>query len=137
MLSHLNVENNVKMGANLAKNSDYKTIINSLGLEGKSKSMPTELSGGDQQRVCIARALAKQPKILFLDEPTGALDENTGREVLNYIMQEKVKQKFTMIMVTHNQNIAEMAETIIKINSGKIVEIIKNSKQKTAYEIGW
>ena len=125
------------MGANLAKNSDYKTIINSLGLEGKSKSMPTELSGGEQQRVCIARALAKQPKILFLDEPTGALDENTGREVLNYIMQEKVKQKFTMIMVTHNQNIAEMAETIIKINSGKIVEIIKNSKQKTAYEIGW
>ncbi len=137
LLSHLNVENNVKMGANLAKNSDYKTIINSLGLEGKSKSMPTELSGGEQQRVCIARALAKQPKILFLDEPTGALDENTGREVLNYIMQEKVKQKFTMIMVTHNQNIAEMAETIIKINSGKIVEIIKNSKQKTAYEIGW
>ncbi len=137
LLSHLNVENNVKMGANLAKNSDYKTIINSLGLEGKSKSMPTELSGGEQQRVCIARALAKQPKILFLDEPTGALDENTGREVLNYIMQEKMKQKFTMIMVTHNQNIAEMAETIIKINSGKIVEIIKNSKQKTAYEIGW
>lgn len=137
LLSHLNVENNVKMGANLAKNSDYKTIINSLGLEGKSKSMPTELSGGEQQRVCIARALAKQPKILFLDEPTGALDENTGREVLNYIMQEKMKQKFTTIMVTHNQNIAEMAETIIKINSGKIVEIIKNSKQKTAYEIGW
>ena len=74
---------------------------------------------------------------MFLDEPTGALDENTGREVLNCIMQEKVRQNFTMIMVTHNQNIAEMAETIIKINSGKIVEIIKNPKQKTAYEIGW
>ena len=125
------------MGANLAKNVDYKKIINSLGLESKCKSMPTELSGGEQQRVCIARALAKQPKILFLDEPTGALDENTGREVLNCIMQEKVRQNFTMIMVTHNQNIAEMAETIIKINSGKIVEIIKNPKQKTAYEIGW
>lgn len=137
LLSHLNVENNVKMGASLAKNSEFKTIINSLGLESKTKSMPTELSGGEQQRVCIARALAKQPKILFLDEPTGALDENTGREVLNYIMQEKVKQNFTMIMVTHNNNIAEMAERIIKINSGKIVEIINNSKQKTAYEIGW
>ena len=137
LLSHLNVENNVKMGASLAKNSEYKTIINSLGLESKTKSMPTELSGGEQQRVCIARALAKQPKILFLDEPTGALDENTGREVLNYIMQEKVKQNFTMIMVTHNQNIAEMAERIIKINSGNIVEIINNSKQKTDYEIGW
>lgn len=137
LLSHLNVENNVKMGASLAKNSEFKTIINSLGLESKTKSMPTELSGGEQQRVCIARALAKQPKILFLDEPTGALDENTGREVLNYIVQEKVKQNFTMIMVTHNNNIAEMAERIIKINSGKIVEIINNSKQKTAYEIGW
>ena len=137
LLSHLNVENNVKMGASLAKNSEYKTIINSLGLESKTKSMPTELSGGEQQRVCITRALAKQPKILFLDEPTGALDENTGREVLIYIMQEKVKQNFTMIMVTHNQNIAEMAERIIKINSGNIVEIINNSKQKTAYEIGW
>lgn len=137
LLPHLNVENNVKMGASLAGNKDYKEIIASLGLESKLKSMPSELSGGEQQRVCIARALAKKPKILFLDEPTGALDEKTGREVLNLIMQEKQKLGFTMIMVTHNPNIAQMAETVIKMNSGKIIETAKNSKQKTAYEIGW
>ena len=137
LLSHLNVGNNVKMGANLAKNVDYKKIINSLGLESKCKSMPTELSGGEQQRVCIARALAKQPKILFLDEPTGALDENTGREVLNCIMQEKVRQNFTMIMVTHNLNIAEMADRVIVMNSGVINDSYKNRAVKTAYEIGW
>lgn len=137
LLPHLNVESNVKMGANLVKNKDYKNIFASLGLESKLKSMPSELSGGEQQRVCIARAIAKKPKVLFLDEPTGALDEQTGREVLDYIMKEKAKQNFTMIMVTHNQNIAEMAETVIKLNSGKIVEIIKNTNQKSAYEIGW
>ena len=137
LLPHLNVENNVKMGASLAGNKDYKEIISSLGLESKLKSMPSELSGGEQQRVCIARALAKKPKILFCDEPTGALDEKTGREVLNYIMQEKQKLGFTMIMVTHNPNIAQMAETVIKMNSGKIVETLKNSNQKSAYEIGW
>lgn len=137
LLPHLNVENNVKMGASLACNKEYKEIIASLGLESKLKSMPSELSGGEQQRVCIARALAKKPKILFLDEPTGALDEKTGREVLNYIMQEKQKLGFTMIMVTHNPNISQMAETVIKMNSGKIVETAKNSNQKSAYEIGW
>ncbi len=137
LLSHLNVENNVKMGASLAGNKDYREIITSLGLERKMKSMPSELSGGEQQRVCIARALAKKPKILFLDEPTGALDEKTGREVLNYIMQEKQKLGFTMVMVTHNPSISQMAETIIKMNSGKIVETIKNKNQKSAFEIGW
>lgn len=137
LLPHLNVESNVKMGADLVKNKDYKEIISSLGLESKLKSMPSELSGGEQQRVCIARAIAKKPKFLFLDEPTGALDEQTGREVLDYIMKERSKRNFTMIMVTHNQNIAEMAETVIKLNSGKIVEIIKNQTQKSAYEIGW
>ncbi len=137
LLPHLNVENNVKMGASLAGNKEFKEIIASLGLEDKLKSMPSELSGGEQQRVCIARALAKKPRILFLDEPTGALDEKTGREVLNYIMQEKKKLGFTMVMVTHNPSISQMAETIIKMNSGKIVETIKNKNQKSAFEIGW
>ena len=137
LLPHLNVENNVKMGASLADNKDFKEIMCSLGLEDKLKSKPSELSGGEQQRVCIARALAKRPKILFLDEPTGALDEKTGRDVLNFIMQEKKKSGFTMVMVTHNPNIAEMAETVIKMNSGKIIEAAKNPTVKSAYEIGW
>lgn len=137
LLPHLNVENNVKMGAGLFGNKDYKKIIASLGLDDKMKAMPSELSGGEQQRVCIARALSKNPKILFLDEPTGALDEKTGREVLNFIMQEKEKLGFTMVMVTHNQNIAQMAETVVKMNSGKIVETFRNTKQRSAFEIGW
>lgn len=137
LLPHLNVENNVKMGAGLSGNKDYKKIIASLGLDDKMKAMPSELSGGEQQRVCIARALSKNPKILFLDEPTGALDEKTGREVLNCIMQEKEKLGFTMVMVTHNQNIAQMAETVVKMNSGKIVETFRNTKQRSAFEIGW
>ena len=137
LLPHLSVENNVKMGACLAENRDYREIIASLGLESKLKCRPNELSGGEQQRVCIARALAKKPKILFLDEPTGALDENTGREVLNYILEQRKISGFTMVMVTHNPNIAETAETVLKMNSGKIVSAVKNSNLKSAYEIGW
>ena len=137
LLPHLSVENNVKMGASLAHNKDYGNIISSLGLGDKLKAKPAELSGGEQQRVCIARALAKKPKILFLDEPTGALDEATGREVLNLISEEKKKYGFTMVMVTHNPNIAEMAETVIRMNSGKIIETTKNLTVKSAYEIGW
>lgn len=137
LLSHLSVENNVKMGAHLAGNNDYLSVISAVGLGDKLKSKPSQLSGGEQQRVCIARALAKNPEVLFLDEPTGALDESTGREVLNYIANLKRERGFTLIMVTHNLNVAEMAETVIKMNSGRIVETYKNETQKSAYEIGW
>lgn len=137
LLPNLNIDKNVKMGADLAGNKDYKEIIKAVGLEDKIKKLPAELSGGEQQRVSIARALAKNPKVLFLDEPTGALDEETGRLVLDYICKLQKERKFTMIMVTHNSNIAEMAGTVIKMNSGKIVDIYKNNVQKTAYEIGW
>ena len=85
----------------------------------------------------IARALAKRPRVLFLDEPTGALDEQTGRQVLDYICKLQKEYGFTIVMVTHNLNIAEMANTVIKMNSGKISEIYTNEAQKTAYEIGW
>lgn len=137
LLPNLNVEKNVKMGAELAGNRDFRETIAAVGLEEKLRKYPSELSGGEQQRVCIARALAKKPKVLFLDEPTGALDEATGRQVLHYISQLQQESQFTMVMVTHNQNIAEMANTVILMNSGKISEIRKNQTVKTAWEIGW
>lgn len=137
LLPNMNVDKNVKMGADLAGNKDYKSIIDAVGLKDKLDKYPSELSGGEQQRVSVARALAKRPKVLFLDEPTGALDEQTGRQVLDYICRLQKEYGFTMIMVTHNQNIAEMADTVIKMNSGKISEVYINKTQKTAYEIGW
>ncbi len=137
LLPHLSVESNVKLGADLAGNKDFREIIKAVGLEKKLYSKPYELSGGEQQRVCIARALAKHPQVLFLDEPTGALDEKTGREVLDYVIKMHKQSGFTMIMVTHNQNIAETADTVIKMNSGVIKEVYKNAKPKTAFEIGW
>ena len=137
LLENLNVDKNVKMGADLIKNKDYREIINKVGLSDKLNSKPSELSGGEQQRVCIARALAKKPNLLFLDEPTGALDEATGRAVLDYIIKLQRETGFTMVMVTHNENIADTADTVIKMNSGKISEIYKNKALKTAYEIGW
>lgn len=137
LLPNMNVDKNVKMGADLAGNKDYKLIIDAVGLKDKLDKYPSELSGGEQQRVSVARALAKRPKVLFLDEPTGALDEQTGRQVLDYICRLQKEYSFTMIMVTHNQNIAEMADTVIKMNSGKISEVYINKTQKTAYEIGW
>lgn len=137
LLPNMTVEKNVRMGADLADKSDYQEIIKSVGLEDKRKKYPSELSGGEQQRVSIARALAKKPKVLFLDEPTGALDEQTGRQVLDYISKLQKEYKFTVVMVTHNLNIAEMANMVIKMNSGQILKIYTNETQKTAYEIGW
>lgn len=137
LLPHLSVLNNVKLGAELAKNTDFISIIEAVGLSGKINKRPAELSGGEQQRVSIARALAKRPKILFLDEPTGALDENTGREILDYISKLRTELGFTTVMVTHNLNIAEMADVQIKMNSGKITGVVKNGNIKSAYEIGW
>ncbi len=137
LLSNMTIEKNVRMGADLASNRDYKEIIKAVGLEEKMKKYPSELSGGEQQRASIARALAKKPKILFLDEPTGALDEKIGKQVLDYIDRLHEERKFTMVMVTHNQNIAEMANTVVRMNSGIIEEIYANPMRKTAYEIGW
>lgn len=137
LLPDMNVDKNVKMGADLAGNKDYKKIIEAVGLSEKTHKYPSQLSGGEQQRVAVARALAKKPKVLFLDEPTGALDENTGRQVLDYICRLHKAYGFTIVMVTHNQNISEMADTVITMNSGRISEIYSNPVTKSAYEIGW
>lgn len=137
LLPNLNVDKNVKMGADLAGNTEYRTLIGAVGLADKIKKYPYELSGGEQQRVSIARALAKRPKVLYLDEPTGALDEATGRLVLELICRLQKEMGFTMVMVTHNQNIAEMAGTVVVMNSGKIVKQYRNDNPKSAYEIAW
>ena len=137
LLPNMSVDKNVKMGADLGRNNAYRNIIEAVGLGEKLHKYPSELSGGEQQRVSVARALAKKPKVLFLDEPTGALDEQTGRQVLDYICKLQKEYGFTIVMVTHNLNIAEMATTVIKMNSGKVTEIYTNDMQKTAYEIGW
>jgi putative ABC transport system ATP-binding protein len=132
----LTVKQNIKMGANLAGNKDYEEIIAHVGLKGKENRLPAELSGGERQRVSLARALAKRPKILFCDEPTGALDEATGRKILKYLIDNQKREGYTMIMVTHNENIALLADKIIRMNSGKIVGVFPNRPQ-TVEEIGW
>lgn len=137
LLNNLTIEQNVKVGANLADNKEYVDIIKDLGLEDKLSKYPNELSGGEQQRVSIARALAKKPTVLFLDEPTGALDEETGRKILEYLLKLKDKSHFTMIMVTHNENIAELANKIIHVGSGRVTSIVENHKPKSVEEIGW
>ena len=137
LLQELTVVQNVKMGAHLAKNQDYLPIIEEMGLKEKIHQYPSELSGGEQQRVAIARALAKKPKVLFLDEPTGALDEATGRQILSYIAQMKKELGFTLVMVTHNEHIAQLANTVVKVNSGQIQDITVNEEPKRVEEIGW
>ena len=121
LLPNLTVEQNVKMGANLAGNQDYVRILEALGLGDKLQHYPSQLSGGEQQRVSI----------------TGALDEATGRQILAYISSLQEELGFTLVMVTHNTNIAQMAKTVVHINSGQIQSIETNSQPKTAYEIGW
>ena len=137
LLQELTVEQNVKMGAHLAKNQAYLPIIEAMGLKEKLHQYPSELSGGEQQRVAIARALAKKPKVLFLDEPTGALDEETGRQILSYIAQMKKELGFTLVMVTHNEHIAQLANTVVRVNSGQIQDITVNEEPKNVEEIGW
>ena len=137
LLQELTVEQNVKMGAHLAKNQDYHPIVEAMGLKEKLHQYPSELSGGEQQRVAIARALAKKPKVLFLDEPTGALDEATGRQILYFIAQMKKELGFTLVMVTHNEHIAQLANTVVRVNSGQIQDITINEEPKSVEEIGW
>ena len=138
LVPNLTATENVELALQISKNPlKAEEVLKDVGLGHRLNNFPAQLSGGEQQRVSIARALAKKPEILFLDEPTGALDEETGRKILDYIWKLKEKLGFTLIMVTHNQNIADMARTIIRVNSGKITEVVTNDQPQTAYEIGW
>ncbi len=138
LISNLTVKENIELGLNLALNPlDINQVIETVGLKAHENKYPYQLSGGQMQRVAIARALVKNPKVLFCDEPTGALDEKTGKNVLASLQEINQKYKTTMIIVTHNPSIADMANTVIKMNSGKIKEIKTNKKQKDAIELRW
>lgn len=137
LLPHLTAEKNVKLGADLAGNKDFMSVIEAVGLGDKKNKFPAELSGGEQQRVSIARALVKNPEILFLDEPTGALDEATGRSVIDTVCRLQKEKGFTAVMVTHNRNLARIADTVIEMNSGRIADFYKNESPEDAYGIGW
>lgn len=138
LLEHLNVYENVLVGAKLGKNkTEIDKILKTLGLERHRKKKMYQLSGGEQQRVSIARAIAKNPKVMFCDEPTGALDEKTGKKVLESLIEINEVFKTTMIIVTHNPGIALIGDRVIKMNSGKITEEIINDKRIKPNDIPW
>lgn len=138
LLEHLNVKENILVGRKLGKSKvDIDEIINIVGLSRHKKKYMYELSGGEQQRVSIARAIAKRPNIMFADEPTGALDEKTGKVVLKTLVDINKKYNTTMIIVTHNPGIAELADRVIHVNSGKIDKLIINDAKKEAKDISW
>lgn len=137
LLPFINVEANIRMGADLKGNQNISEIIDGVGLRGLEHRLPYELSGGQQQRVSIARALAKKPDFLFCDEPTGALDEETSKQILTYLKELQNQLEFTIIMVTHNVSIAQIASKVIKMTSGRIVEIINNAHPRNVNEIKW
>ena len=129
LLEHLNVYENVLVGSSLGKKTvDVDKIIDTVGLLKHKKKYMYQLSGGEQQRVSIARALAKMPDVMFCDEPTGALDEKTGKIVLKSLVDANNKLKTTMIIVTHNPGIAQIGDVVIRMNSGKITEKYKNKR---------
>ena len=137
LLPDMTIDKNVRMGADLAGNSDYREIIKAVGLETKAAKYPSELSGGEQQRVSIARALCKNPKILLCDEPTGALDSETGVLVLKLLLSMAKNYGKTIIIVTHNQNIAKMADVVVRVKNGTIKSVENIDEPLSADEIDW
>lgn len=129
LLENLNVRQNIEIGSALVrKKVNIDEILDIVDMKSHSKKNMDELSGGEQQRVSIARALAKNPEIMFCDEPTGALDEETGKNVLTALVNANKKYGTTMIIVTHNYGIASIGDRIIKMNSGSIIDDVKNER---------
>ena len=133
----LTVEENVNLIKDVTKNTkDAKEVLKDVGLSKHMNKFPQELSGGEQQRVSIARAVMKNPKILLCDEPTGALDSNTGKDVLK-LLRKQCNNNTTVIIVTHNSLIAEIADKVIHIKNGLIDKVDINNKPKDIEEVMW
>ena len=138
LIQNLTALENVELAVQLCKDHlDPKKILENVGLKSRMNNLPSQLSGGEQQRVSIARAIAKNPKLLLCDEPTGALDYKTGKQILKLLEDVARKESITVIIITHNSVIADMADKVIKFNSGKVVDVIKNKKPKSIDEIEW
>ena len=136
ILPTLTVKENVDLIRDVVKNAkDSIEILNKVGLGGQENKFPNQLSGGEQQRVSIARAIAKNPKLLLCDEPTGALDSNTGVEILK-LLRECTKEN-TDVIVTHNALIADVADRVIRLKNGKIIENVVNAQPKNIDEVNW
>jgi len=138
LMPNMTVYENIEVGARLNKNhQDVDHVLQEVMLEEHASKFPYQLSGGQQQRVAIARALAKNPAILFCDEPTGALDEETGKVILDVLQKINEECKTTIYLITHNLGIAQMADKVIKMKSGEIMEVITNREKRRASEVSW
>ena len=137
-MSNLTSLENVELSTDMKKDSmDPVEALKMTGLKYRMNSFPSQLSGGEQQRVSIARAIAKNPSILLCDEPTGALDYRTGKKILKILQNIAKEQHKAVIIVTHNSALQDMGDKIIKIKNGKIEELIINETTKDIAEIVW
>ena len=138
LVQNLTAKENVELATQICKKSlDPNEVMEKVGLAERLNNFPSQLSGGEQQRVAIARAIAKNPKLLLCDEPTGALDYKTGKQILRLLQDTARKEKMTVLIITHNAAIAPMADKVIKFKNGKAEEILINKNPKLIEEIEW
>lgn len=138
LVPNLTALENVELAAQICKDPlDAETVLREVGLEERLANFPAQLSGGEQQRVAIARALAKNPKLLLCDEPTGALDYQTGKAVLKLLQDTCREHGKTVIVITHNQALTAMADRIITVKNGTVTSMVKNEKIVDVSEIEW
>lgn len=138
LIPNLTAKENVELAAEISPDAlDAEEVLISVGLEHRMDNFPAQLSGGEQQRVAIARALAKQPKLLLCDEPTGALDYETGKKVLDLLNRSKEEYGATVVVITHNRAIAPMANRVIDINNAKVRKVTINEHPQSVESIEW